>query len=315
MGTIADKLNYLNTTKTNIKNAIIAKGVAVSDNDTFRSYATKISDIPIHTVEALTVTQNGTYTGTGGVTYNPVTVDIDDTDLYRDTTDSTYESVKTLSNCGAFPMLSLKAEINAVQSGSGDPSPTNIRPISGWDEANVVVSPTTDAEDGTTYNIEFTDGTNPLRVYGGTLDVVSGELVVDSVGFDLGTATWIKNTIHPNLFCCAKLSDMKIYQNAAVADWMCSNYKLISGDSMERTDKSIAMLNLNLIYINDSAYTDATAEQFKTAMNGVQLVYELATPQTYQLTPTQVNALLGTNNLWADTGDVGDVRYFRKVEL
>lgn len=45
MGTIADKLNYLNTTKTNIKNAIIEKGVEVSDNDTFRSYATKIGEI------------------------------------------------------------------------------------------------------------------------------------------------------------------------------------------------------------------------------------------------------------------------------
>lgn len=45
MGTIADKLNYLNTTKTNIKNAIIEKGVEVSDSDTFRDYATKIADI------------------------------------------------------------------------------------------------------------------------------------------------------------------------------------------------------------------------------------------------------------------------------
>jgi len=45
MGTIADKLNYLNTTKANIKNAIIEKGVEVSDSDTFRDYATKIADI------------------------------------------------------------------------------------------------------------------------------------------------------------------------------------------------------------------------------------------------------------------------------
>ena len=42
---IATKLNYLNETKESIKDAIIAKGVEVSDNDTFRDYATKISDI------------------------------------------------------------------------------------------------------------------------------------------------------------------------------------------------------------------------------------------------------------------------------
>jgi hypothetical protein len=45
MGTINDKLTYLNGTKTAIKNAIKEKGVSVSDNDTFRSYANKISAI------------------------------------------------------------------------------------------------------------------------------------------------------------------------------------------------------------------------------------------------------------------------------
>lgn len=45
MGTIADKLRHLTETKTAIKNAITAKGVAVSERDTFRSYATKIGQI------------------------------------------------------------------------------------------------------------------------------------------------------------------------------------------------------------------------------------------------------------------------------
>lgn len=35
---------------------------------------------------------------------------------------------------------------------------------------------------------------------------------------------------------------------------------------------------------------------------GAQVVYELATPQTYQLTPTEVDLLLGENNVFADTG-------------
>lgn len=45
MGTTADKLQYLNGTKTAIKNAIVAKGVAVPDGTTFRAYADKISSI------------------------------------------------------------------------------------------------------------------------------------------------------------------------------------------------------------------------------------------------------------------------------
>ena len=46
MGDINDKLDYLETTKSLIKQAIQGKGVAVSDSDTFRSYATKIANIP-----------------------------------------------------------------------------------------------------------------------------------------------------------------------------------------------------------------------------------------------------------------------------
>lgn len=45
MGTLADKLQYLKDTKDAIMNAIISKGVEVSNTDTFRSYADKISSI------------------------------------------------------------------------------------------------------------------------------------------------------------------------------------------------------------------------------------------------------------------------------
>lgn len=45
MGTITDKLNKLAETKSAIKTAIVNKGVAVSDSDTFASYASKIDAI------------------------------------------------------------------------------------------------------------------------------------------------------------------------------------------------------------------------------------------------------------------------------
>ncbi len=45
MGTISEKLNYLNSTKTAIKNAIVTKGGTVADGDSFRSYADKINNI------------------------------------------------------------------------------------------------------------------------------------------------------------------------------------------------------------------------------------------------------------------------------
>ena len=45
MGKTSDKLNYLNETKEIIKQAIVDKGVDVTDTDTFRSFADKISAI------------------------------------------------------------------------------------------------------------------------------------------------------------------------------------------------------------------------------------------------------------------------------
>lgn len=45
MSTTVDKLNYLNETKSSIKESIINKGVNVSNSDTFQSYAEKISQI------------------------------------------------------------------------------------------------------------------------------------------------------------------------------------------------------------------------------------------------------------------------------
>ena len=37
---------------------------------------------------------------------------------------------------------------------------------------------------------------------------------------------------------------------------------------------------------------------------GAQVVYKFATPVTYQLTPQEVQTLVGQNYVWADTGDV-----------
>ena len=65
------------------------------------------------------------------------------------------------------------------------------------------------------------------------------------------------------------------------------------------------------IIIKDTNYTDATA--FTTAMDGVQLVYELATPQTYSLTGQEVEILKGSNNIWSD-GDV-TVDYYADIQL
>lgn len=47
-----------------------------------------------------------------------------------------------------------------------------------------------------------------------------------------------------------------------------------------------------------------------TPTTGAEVAYKLATPQTVQLTPQEVNSLLGENNISADTGDI-DIVYVK----
>lgn len=60
MGTVADKLNKLLSTKDAIRSAIVAKGQSVSDSDTFASYADKISSIKIWDSESVVRCVTGT---------------------------------------------------------------------------------------------------------------------------------------------------------------------------------------------------------------------------------------------------------------
>ena len=157
----------------------------------------------------------------------------------------------------------------------------------------MVVSPTTTAGDGTTYSITWqsTAGT----VYGGMLDVVTGVLTATWAEIDMGSAAWSDSTSFGGCFELRR-SDYKLNSGNVI----CEIYKSVTSGAAF-TDKTIyGRNNGNRIFVKDSAYVDAAA--FKTAMPGVKLVYELATPVTYQLTPTQVTALRGQNNIWADTG-------------
>lgn len=46
-----------------------------------------------------------------------------------------------------------------------------------------------------------------------------------------------------------------------------------------------------------------------TPTTGAQVVYKLATPLTYQLTPTQVELLIGQNNVWSDSNEAVTLTY------
>ena len=167
---------------------------------------------------------------------------------------------------------------------------------------------------GQTYNVPLGQ-----TVYGGTLDVVSGVLTADRAMVDLGTLDW---TLRSGSKFSATLSQAA---NVAinVEGHLCSCMPIMYVAGVNGTNdgyfafyKSSSTIASTTIYVNleieGITSVDALNEWF--ASYNAQLVYELATPQTYQLTATQVSTLLGANNIFADAGTVSVV-YRANTEL
>lgn len=150
-------------------------------------------------------------------------------------------------------------------------------------------------------------------VYGGYVDLISGKLVVNYAEVDLGSLTWTIITPASGVYLfVAPISDMKVdTSQSGRLNVLCSHFKTPSSIPPTWGDienySCLKYYGDNRIIVKDTDYTDATA--FKTAMNGVQLVYDLETPQEYQLTPAQLRSLVGTNNLTSSTGEVTEVEY------
>lgn len=159
---------------------------------------------------------------------------------------------------------------------------------------------------GTTYLVTLPSSAG--TVYGGTLDVTNGVLTVDRAITTVGALTWgsINGIFYSNTF-----SDLR---EKGASNIICSSYATSNVTSWSSVEDKRVVGNIanGNIYIKDTTYNDVGS--FTSAMSGVQLVYELATPQTYQLTPTEIKTLLGVNNIWADTGD-SDVEYCANTQL
>ena len=202
----------------------------------------------------------------------------------------------------------LVVNIKAVQSGSGDPSPTNIRPITGLAGCNVYRSGA-DTTDYTTYPIAFSDEAG--TVYGGTLHVTTGELTVTHKARKISDFTWsyqssstafraAKNSVADEIFSKSDGQDAtdsvcSVFTNAYGATSISTipNYSYKIGAST---------LSSYRLFIHDEDYTDVNS--WLAARGNEILMYKIKEPPTYQLTRTQIAMLLGENYLWTNAGDI-----------
>lgn len=154
---------------------------------------------------------------------------------------------------------------------------------------------------GQTYTIALGD-----TIYGAKLNPNTGVMTVDRAIVDLGTLDWAYNTEWGQYpaFTSSALTNCKTTQSHIQTSAISSQYAPMSILALQNSSASaFAITNASAyVYVHDDRYSDATA--FKTAMDGVQICYELATPTTIQLTPEQIQLLKGTNTLYASTGQI-----------
>ena len=189
--------------------------------------------------------------------------------------------------------LGVAVTMGPIQEGTGDPSPDNVRPITGRDCVKVTVSNESESRD---YDL-----TLPETIYGGSVDAVTG---VGSeewafVEFD-GTENWEMNSNNIVLY-----NAVSAPANTNPGTGYCSHFPFAynyGGDNI--------FVSSVHIYLGTALSEDYSIETWKAylvaqkaAGTPVTICYQLATPTSIQATGNQqIKALSGINTL-VTTGD------------
>ena len=199
--------------------------------------------------------------------------------------------------------LKIEADLEPIQSGTGDPSPDNVRPISGHSGADIFVEDEYDAQADPTVQISFGS-----TVYGGKLTVNedgTGSVVATMASVSSMTRGSVDTT--GKLYLIADLNNAETWTSTSDAPPLISNALKSLGLTAARNsaDPCVSQYGTKIYaggYIGKESELDAL-------LQSLVVVYPLATPITIPLTPGQVNALLGNNTVWVDDSDNISVTY------
>lgn len=199
------------------------------------------------------------------------------------------------------PLSSVVVTMEPIQSGSGDPSPTNVRPITGRTGASVLVNSEYSETGATTYPVTFTSAGT---VYAGTVDLVSGELVVTHGMYTFASASdiyqWSTASTGAFSITSQTITDAPVVGSMSMIS---NQYKKCVSTVPAATEYAMRSVTGRIV-IYDPRFTSRDVAEQLIAANQIQVLYPLATPLTYNLTPTQVMSLLGENVVWSPDGEV-----------
>lgn len=199
-------------------------------------------------------------------------------------------TVSIANGSDGLPIKSLLVNIKPVQSGSGAPSSTNVRAISGWTEASITIQ-----HDGTEM-LFINWETEAGEVYGGSLDVINGTLTVNFgvLSSTFGELTEGSGTA-PSGYA---LKNLRLSENFPADAWLNDTVCNIAVPSSTSNAENVVRFS------NDKTFCIFTLPSDLDSSTPVVVVYPLAVPKTYALDPMEVLTALGENIFSADCGDV-----------
>ena len=217
-------------------------------------------------------------------------------------------AIATFECNNTIPCKAVTCDINPSQSGSGDPSPVNPRPLSGV--STLVITQKDDLENPTkSKNYDVALG---QTVYGGIFNCNTGVLTVMWKSLTLnGSESWnasgnckfieVEDCLIANDYgngLCSIFSNFTTWANVTTTT-NTGDYTIYKHSTWTKSR----------IGFNGQ---DMTTTDFKTWLsnNNIQIVYELATPIEVQLTPEEVTPYEGVNNIYHNgNGDISVTYY------
>lgn len=154
---------------------------------------------------------------------------------------------------------------------------------------------------GQEYSITFPSSVG--TVYGGTLNMTTGVLTVDRA--KLNNSTWTIDTAGQRAYFSSRATfGASESNNVATDKIICSKLPTISLKAlMDDKTQGIALSTSGALSLHIDGVTDEssfTQADVNTWLSDVDIIYKMATPITYQLTPTEVSTLLMGNTFMSD---------------
>lgn len=170
---------------------------------------------------------------------------------------------------------------------------------------------------GASYPVVFPDSVG--TVYGGTVDVVSGVLTVThGLHSFTGNEYWSFALASGHYRAYTNVVPIANYSGSpsTITDKIlcCNLFPIVSWETIYNGELGCGQTGQYVGFGMDAIGISVESDWRDYLRNNtISLVYELATPQTYQLTPQQIQLLKGSNTLWSDADDL-TLTYLAKKE-